>query len=674
MQQQSQQVNKLDLKASIAAMQAAIQEAINTPLPAAQPASGDPIQAALGKHMNLDDLTGTAAQMRAALKLVKDGDALDDTGRMSTAQVIGLALSHKDSGIERIQALALAIGWDRQESLVGGGSAQDWFTRGDPDHPRPVQVATIFKIAQARGYEGEVPTPAWTVPQPLPNNLLPVPPFIDALLPAVMRDFVKDVATRMQCPIEFVVAAVLTAASIVIGRKVVLQPKGRDGSWQVVPNLWGAIVGRPGVMKSPAVKAAFKPLKMLAAKAAKAAAQANETFSIETKIADVMAKQIKADAESATREGKFDEARAKYGELAALEKENEEKRPDAREYSVNDTTVEALQDVMARNPWGMLVYRDELTGLLQSLDKENQKDARGFYLSGHDGDESYDIRRVSRGHVTVDAITLSLFGSIQPGKLEAFIRQAIEGGNGDDGLMQRFQMLLWPDISEDWVFIDQEPNRAYQQAVFRVFEGLDDIKPVDEIGFDMAPTGKQVPRVMRFSDSAQVIFNDWLTKFEKSLGVTESGDHPAIESHRSKYRKLMPALSLILQLIENPTAHEVGPEAVYMAAAWCDYLEAHARRAYMSGVGLPVGGAKELIKRIESGEIGSPFKPGDVYTKGWPGLSSKDLFYSAAGLLVDLGWLRRVDEPSGVKGGRPSVKYEAHPDLIAKVKPKGAGK
>ncbi|MBK6593068.1 MAG: DUF3987 domain-containing protein [Burkholderiales bacterium] len=42
----------------------------------------------------------------------------------------------------------------------------------------------------------------------------------------------------------------MAALSSLIGARHVIQPKVRV-DWQVVPNLWALIVGRPGVMKSP---------------------------------------------------------------------------------------------------------------------------------------------------------------------------------------------------------------------------------------------------------------------------------------------------------------------------------------------------------------------------------------------------------------------------------------
>jgi Protein of unknown function (DUF3987) len=56
-------------------------------------------------------------------------------------------------------------------------------------------------------------------------------------------------------------------------------------------------------------------------------------------------------------------------------------------------------------------------------------------------------------------------------------------------------------------------------------------------------------------------------------------DHPVPLSHLAKYRSLMPALALILHVIDGVDTGVGGPVsgvAAEHAAAWCRYLEAHA--------------------------------------------------------------------------------------------------
>ncbi len=67
-----------------------------------------------------------------------------------------------------------------------------------------------------------------------------------------------------------------------------------------------------------------------------------------------------------------------------------------RRYVVNDTSVEALGEVLMRNPNGTLAYRDELIGLLRQLDKRVTRERVGF-LTAWAAKEPYTFDRIGRG-------------------------------------------------------------------------------------------------------------------------------------------------------------------------------------------------------------------------------------------------------------------------------------
>jgi putative DNA primase/helicase len=102
-----------------------------------------------------------------------------------------------------------------------------------------------------------------------------VPPFEDALLPEALRSWVADVAARVQGPADFVAIGAMVSAAAVIGRKVAIRPKRQD-DWAVVPNLWGLAVGPPGLMKSPALAEALRPLSRLISDTAESAAGSSD--------------------------------------------------------------------------------------------------------------------------------------------------------------------------------------------------------------------------------------------------------------------------------------------------------------------------------------------------------------------------------------------------------------
>ncbi|MFO0204492.1 MAG: DUF3987 domain-containing protein, partial [Alphaproteobacteria bacterium] len=82
------------------------------------------------------------------------------------------------------------------------------------------------------------------------------------LLPERLRPWIADITERLQCPPDFPAVSAMIALAAVVGRRVGIRPQ-QQADWLVVPNLWGCVIGRPGVMKSPAILEPLKPLKRL---------------------------------------------------------------------------------------------------------------------------------------------------------------------------------------------------------------------------------------------------------------------------------------------------------------------------------------------------------------------------------------------------------------------------
>ena len=118
----------------------------------------------------------------------------------------------------------------------------------------------------ARQLRGSDWRPSWPEPGELPNPLPEVPEIDPALLPEAFRPWLVDVSERMHCPLDYPAAGAIVALSAVVGRQVAIRPQRRD-DWTVVPNLWGGIVGRPGMLKTPALTEATRPLSRLEAQA-----------------------------------------------------------------------------------------------------------------------------------------------------------------------------------------------------------------------------------------------------------------------------------------------------------------------------------------------------------------------------------------------------------------------
>jgi hypothetical protein len=82
----------------------------------------------------------------------------------------------------------------------------------------------------------------WPDPLPLPDDAGTTPKLTADMLPPALRNWLADVAERMQCPLEFPAVAALVALASLVGRKLYIYPKRHD-DWREVCNLWGLIIG-----------------------------------------------------------------------------------------------------------------------------------------------------------------------------------------------------------------------------------------------------------------------------------------------------------------------------------------------------------------------------------------------------------------------------------------------
>jgi putative DNA primase/helicase len=485
----------------------------------------------------------------------------------------------------------------------------------------------------------------WPDPAPLQSDLPPVDSFDLGLLPSSFRPLAGDIAERMQVPVDYPAVAQILCLAGVIGRRALIQPKANDSGWVVLPNLWGGIVAPPGFMKTPVIAAATRPLMEL---------QAEWRREHQAALRDY---QRQKEEHELRRQAWREQFKAKTKSNAALpERPGDEPVPPAlRRLLVNDATFEKLHEHMSENPAGIFVVRDELTGWLSQLDKPGREGERAFCLQAWNGDTGHTIDRIGRGTIHVEACCMTLLGGIQPSRLQPYMQAALKDGPGNDGLLQRFQVLTWPDKPSSWEYVDRAPDPRHEYVAARVFRALVNIDATDPLRF-------------RFSPDAQALFVEWYSELEPRLRNDDL--HPALQSHLAKYRKLMPALALQFELADmaasGTDSRTISLEHARQAAACCDYFESHARRLYFWVSNPQLRAAGELARRIKRQKIGESgsFCVRDVYLKGWGGLDSPEAVKQAAQVLEDAAWIRELDSESGPKGGRPSMRFEINPKVL----------
>jgi putative DNA primase/helicase len=475
---------------------------------------------------------------------------------------------------------------------------------------------------------------------------------------------VTDVAERMQVPIDFpAVVAVATLAGV-CGRRAVIQPYRLDDSWTVVPNLWGAIVADPGMMKSPVIKAVTSAAQSIEKVWREEYETCNRDHEKDKRrwaltcshLDSEYKRQLKMSKKGAAQESEKDTKAAP----ALPNYPPEPKALGQKRLITTDATFESLHNLLEQNPGGIFVLRDELTGWLTSLEKVGRESERAFYLECWNGDSHFTIDRIGRGSIYVENCCVSLFGGIQPSRLEEYFANAIQDGMENDGLIQRFQLLVWPDEQKDWQYQDRRRNEtAFEQAenAYRWIAKLDPLKPV--------PLG--------FSSEAQEFFKDWLTRLMK-VDLQKDDLSSPLRSHLSKYRSLMPSLALLFSLSDSC----LGPidlKYAEKAEKWCDYLKEHAGRVYDAQKDPAMKAAHGLTKKIRAGRLGGEngiFHLRDVYRNGGREISTPERARRVVGILADFRWVRKYVSTDYMlvdpAGGRPPEEFEINPLVRERLK------
>jgi len=502
--------------------------------------------------------------------------------------------------------------------------------------------------AKAKPMGSETQPEEWPEPQPIPDVLPPVTPFMIDLLPEAFQPWIRDIAERMQCPPDFSAVGAMVSLAAVVGRQVTIRPKVND-DWPVVPNLWGGIIGRPGLLKTPALQESLRPLNRLEVKAKEEFDAAMRDFEAEKLVHEAKQKHTKDRLRKALRSGEDPFM------IAQESTTDDDPVPTRRRYRTNDPTMEKLGELLNENPRGLLLFRDELTGFLKTLDREGHESDRAFYLEAWNGTGRFTVDRIGRGTIDIQASCISILGGIQPGPLSSYMSRAAIGGQDDDGLVQRFQLIVWPDQPGTWTDIDRRPDTVARQRVFEVFERLDNIDPVS-IGAEVPEEEGELP-FLRFTPEAQEFFTEWRTELEHRLRGNELP--PMLEAHFAKYRSLIPSLALLIHLADVGSG-PVGEDSLLRACAWGDYLESHAWRVYAPALSPQMCSAKALAEHIKKGDLGAEFAARDVQRKGWTNLVEREDVGKALEVLEDLDWIRAIQIPTE---GRTKTKYLVNPQI-----------
>lgn len=346
---------------------------------------------------------------------------------------------------------------------------------------------------QSKRLEGD-PVDVWaraSSPQ-LPENLLP----------AVISELAIEQAGLMGVDAGGLAMAAITVCAAAIPDSIKIQPKQYDESWTESARIWTALIGAPSAKKSPVINEATRPLRAI-----------DRTLFQQYTAAKMAYDALDKDQRKATEAPRHTRIR------------------------LEDTTIEAAQEVLKDSPDGVLLVQDELSGWFGSMDKYSgggrgsQKD-RAFWLQAFNGG-NYTVNRVGRGSTWIDNLSVSLIGGIQPDLIRAMAKDS-----HDDGLLQR----LFPIVLQPAQMGKDAPTPPVVAKYGHLIERLTMLRRPLRGGMMEVP--------IRFTTSAQQVWQEVMQR-NYDLVAHWEGVNKKLSSAIGKYDGLFARLCLTWHCIES---------------------------------------------------------------------------------------------------------------------------
>ena len=454
-------------------------------------------------------------------------------------------------------------------------------------------------------------------------------------------NIIEQVADATATKPDYAAIAYLTSAASLIGGKRRASPYG--GDWTEPCILWMAALGDPSSRKSAPLDHMTKPLWAM---------QDAAKDDYEDRKREHSAEVERAKAERCKWQEEVKAAAGTPGQtppLPALAVEPE--APRERRTIISDATPEAVADVLAGNPQGVLCYNDELAGWLESFDRYTSG-GRPFWLSAFGG-RPHAITRKGSGSIHIPFNGVSVLGSIQPDK----VVDHLDGAN--DGLVPRI-LWAWPEK----MLPKPQTGRVDRSALEAAYARL------DQLAWAEGETGELVAKILRLDDDASAVFSDW----EITNAQTDAEGSSLYAAFAGKLSGAVLRLALVAELTEwafngGGEPATISLRSLSAAIEWCeDYAKPMAQRVYGDAAvsvadrnaslfaryvlknGFRTVNMREMRQHPHKGHL----KP----------LQAKGAMDEVFKIMQDAGWLRPAFSRGGETPGQPRKDYEVNPLLF----------
>ena len=456
-----------------------------------------------------------------------------------------------------------------------------------------------------------------------------IPVFPVHVLPTTWAQWASDAAESTGAPIDYVAQGLLASVAAVSGAGIEAEV---NLGWREPLVLWSALVG----VSPCAARRLIEPIEQ-EMRARDGERQREHDTNVEQ--ARVLEDKWEGECEAALERGApapLKPAEAAFGEDFV-----------PSQIVVADATIEALVDVVAGNPRGVVLWRDELAAWLGNLGRYSNGSDRPQYLEAWAAASVTINRKSRRGPLHIGRFPVSIVGSIQPDR----ITEALQGA--DDGMAARF-LYVWP-----------APPKYRSILTCRTADNGTAQERLKKIA-SIAGTAEH-PRILQLSGEAQALLDVFLSDLHVEALNNDGLEAGFLGKGRGTVVRLAAALAL-LRWSEAESVH--GPDVIDLdsmrdaAGLWADYFRSHAR-AVFSQAGA-TGRDRHLRKTIRW-----------LRTSRIEELSREDVRCTALGRAVDAEGadriiarlvagqvLRQVKSGSWGGRGRPALRWSVNPALF----------
>lgn len=563
-----------------------------------------------------------------------------------------------------VQGIAKTVTIIQIPDLKDKEDVYDWFKLGHSakdlqelvKQPSPLTQKMQLLIAAGQE-EVSISSPeiqSWPRPLPLPKAVDELPEIslqdIEMLLPKILFAKVKDISVRIDVAPESVATMLFSVLGGLLGRRVNVRPK-RNDNWLSYPCcLWGCLVSRPGNKKSPLLTEILKPIYKLEDFASEKFNEAYKSAQPKLQIIAEKKKFIEKQIKKSIEEPGEGDLLKFEADLASLSDEEAKAKPIRTRYYTSDATGPKLIEMMAENPSGLLIIRDELSGTFQNFDVPGNESLRTLFLESHAGTGRITQDRVSAGTRTANGMGATLIGSIQPGPLARILNAST------DGMIQRFGLLvtLKDSIGELRDIAPDENANSHYELFCNAISHLSANAPVS----------------LAFTPEAQGKFFAWYNS--NTAFINKAGTSDAIRSHLSKYPSVLCALAAIIHLAELferigsvVGSTEISESTVDRAAEFIEsILSPHATFIYERNSAR--ASSEVLADRIMAGHVSNGMSLAKISHNEWSGLNSPQIVRAAADELADRNWIKIEERRNGTVGRVSSV-ILINPEILSEV-------